>query len=171
MFVVALALTTALHRPLWRWSVVGVLLVANYFGGSLSPPSRLLGLGRTIRDFGNWRHAVGNIFAEVQTERKVYAGSSTNPYVVWENLALARRFEIVSLSPMTYRLYNDHRATLFRVVEVKPGSTVGPSRDWFVWSWEEDIRALNYPEFQKIKDELVAIYDRRFPPKTRERLQ
>jgi hypothetical protein len=162
LFLVAVALVTLFRRRSVRWSALALLVVVNLLmgpsvGSSIAPASRPFRVKSSVEQFQGYRHAVGQLYALFDADRKLYVGGSTNPYVIWESLLRADSFRVSSRAPLTYQLDNNGVPVTLRVDKASSGSTVGPSREWFVFTFEDDIRVLNYAEFREYHDRLVAV--------------
>ena len=147
------------------WLVLLAVLTLNYFvgpggpEGTVSPPPRLHRLGQVVNGYAAKRHAHAGSFAAIDgAERKLYAGSTTIPYVEWEVFNRVKSFEVVQARPRIYRLfYHDGRHQLFGIQEISSPATVGPSSDWLMYSFEpgvsfrQDPKWLKYFRDRKIK--------------------
>jgi hypothetical protein len=162
LFLVAATLVTLFPRRTVRWSVLAFLVVANVLmgpgeGSSIAPASRPFRVKSSVEQFQGYRHAVGQLYALFDTERKLYVGGSTNPYVIWESLLRADSFQVLSTAPLTYQLDNQGVPVMLRADNMLPGSIAGPSREWFIFTFEDDIKVLNYPEFREHHNRLIAV--------------
>ena len=162
LFLVAVAMVRLFPGGLIRWSALAVLVVANVLAGpgdgsSIAPASRPLRVKRSVEQFQGYRHATGQLYALFDVERKLYVGGSTNPYVIWESLLRADSFQVSSRDPLTYQLDYRGKPVTLRVHEMPPGSIAGPSKEWFVFTFEPDIKALNYPLYQDHWEKLIAL--------------
>jgi len=162
LFLVAITLVALFPRRTVRWSVFALLVAANVLmgpseGSSIAPASRPFRVKNSIEQFQGYRHAVGQLYAFLDVDKKLYVGGSTNPYIIWESLRRADSFEVLSRTPLTYQLDNQGVLVALRVDEMSPGSIVGPSREWFVFTFEGDIRVLNYPEFREHHNRLIGL--------------
>ncbi len=162
LFLVALVLVALFSRRAVRWSVLTLLVVANVLmgpseGTSIDPPSNPFRIKSSVEQFQGYRHATGQLYALFNADRKLYAGGSTNPYVIWESLLRADSFQVSSRAPLTYRLDNQGVSVTLRVDEMSGESIVGPSREWFIFTFEDNIKVLNYPEFREHYNRLIAL--------------
>lgn len=162
LFLVAVALVTLFRRRTVRWSALALLIVSNFLlgpseGSSIASPSSPSRIKGSIEQYQGLRHAAGQLYALFDVDRKLYVGGPTNPYVIWESLLRADSFEVLSRTPLTYQLNNGGTSVTLRVDEMPPGSIAGPSREWFVFTFELDIKTLNYPKYNEYWEKLIAV--------------
>jgi hypothetical protein len=149
------------NRPA-RWLALLAVLALNYFvgpggpEGTVSPPPQLHRLGPIVNGYAAKRHVHARAFASLDgPERKLYAGSTTVPYVEWEVFNRVSSFEVAQASPRIYRLtYPGGRRQLFGIQQTTGPATVGPSPDWLLYSFEPGVSFRQDPKWLKYLNDL-----------------
>jgi hypothetical protein len=145
LFLPAITLVGLSKSARIRWATVAIVLIVNYFLGPVQSKLDPYQMAKWRKISVRARHELGVIGASMRVGRRLCVGTSGLPYVVWESLASAERYEVVTASPKVYRLfYRDGSIEMFRADEVQGPATVGPSEEWFIYSCDPDVRALNH---------------------------
>jgi hypothetical protein len=159
MFLAAVMAGEVLKNSWARWAVVLVILAGNYFsssdGGTDSPTAELHRLKNIVNEFTQMRHPIAQAFVEVDgVENKVYAGSTTIPYVEFEAFVYAESFSIVQLDPKMYRLEpKGKRPQFLQIQKVMSPALIGPSDNWFLFSMEPGVNVKQKKKWLKYFDD------------------
>ena len=159
MFLAAVMSGEVLKNTWARRAVVLVILAGNYFsssdGGTDSPTAELHRLKKIVNEFTQIRHPIARAFIEVDgVEYKVYAGSTTIPYVEFEALVYAESFNVLQAEPRLYRLVpKGKRSQLLQIQKVMGPALVGPSDDWFLFSMEPGVNVKQKKKWLKYFDD------------------
>lgn len=159
LFISALVVLDLFKSRRALWVFIAVVLLGNYFvsyeGSSISPDSRLHRLTMASRHFTFIRHTGADFFADVvDVEKKVYIGSTTIPYVEWAVFTRCKAFRLVRKEPKEYQLaYDENHTQYFQIENITGPATLGPSDEWFMFSFEPDISIRQHPKWVKyVKD-------------------
>jgi hypothetical protein len=159
LLISSLVAVDIFKRPRLLCTYIAAVLIANYFvsyeGSSISPDSNLHRLTKATRLFAYVRHTYADYFADlVEMDNKAYVGNSTIPYVEWSVFLRCSTFIILKEKPRIYRLeYAGSHPQHFQIHDVKGPVKLGPSENWFIFTFENDILIKQHPKWIKyVKD-------------------
>jgi len=105
-------------------------------------------------------------WSQVHTQDKLYIGSTTTAYVEFESFIRADSYTILSVEPRIYRLVNDGgKAQIFRIRNLTGPTTVGPSENYLLFSFEPKISIKQHNKWKpylsdvKFKDMFEVMED------------
>jgi len=101
------------------------------------------------------RHPIARAFIEVDGgEHKLYAGSTTIPYVEFEAFCYAQSFNVLQAEPRLYRLVRqDKFPQLLQIQKVTGSALLGPSDSWFLFSMEPGVNVKQKKKWLKYFDD------------------